>query len=133
MPEIDRHTAYRELLKTYVDAFEDLEVLLEVSRPDYQPADSGGLATRLRVPGSLVSSALDRLTAARVLQLVNGLVVLGTLDERTRVGLDELQRLAETNRLQVMADMTTHAIERLRSGALRAFTRAFILKKDSDG
>jgi hypothetical protein len=133
MPEIDRHAAYRELLKTYVDAFEDLEVLLEVSRPDYQPADAGGLAARLRVPGSLVSSAVDRLTAARVLQLVDRLVVLSPLEHRTRVGLEELQRLADTNRLQVMADMSTNAIERMRTGALRAFTRAFILKKDSDG
>ena len=133
MPEIDRHDAYRDLLRPHVDAFEDLEILLEVSRATYRPAGPADLAARLKMTGGQASGAIDRLTAARVLEQVNGLVVLGTIDERTRVGLDELQRLADTNRLQVMADMSTNAIERLRTGALRAFTRAFVLKKDTDG
>jgi hypothetical protein len=133
MPEINRHAAYRDLLRTHVDAFEDLEILLEVTRDGYRPSGPADLAERLRMTGDQVSGAVERLTAPGLLQLVNGLVVLGPLDERTRIGLDELKRLADANRLQVMADMSTNAIERLRTGALRAFTRAFILKKDNDG
>ena len=133
MSDIDRAAAYRDLLRTHVEAFEDLEVLLEVNRPEYHPAGPADLAARLRISDAQVSAALERLMASRLLRQVNGFVVLAALDERTRAGLDELRRLADTDRIQVMADMSTNAIDRLRTGALRAFARAFILKKDSDG
>ena len=133
MPDIDAHAAYRELLRIHLEAFEDLEILLDVSRPDYRPLGPADLALHLKLPEEQVAPAIERLTHTRLLQSVNGLVVLARLDGQTAAGLAELRRLADVNRAQVMADMSTNAIDRLRTGALRAFARAFILKKDSDG
>jgi hypothetical protein len=121
------------LLRDHVKAYEELEVLLLFAREagDWTPE---AVATELRMPTENVHAAIDALGAGGLLLRADD-----AQGERVRRHpgsaplLLRLQHAYDDDRIELMALMTRHALERVRTAALRAFASAFELRRKHDG
>jgi hypothetical protein len=137
MAETDIPEAAAALLRERVHTFEELEALVFVYRGRVDAWGPNAIATTLKLPLEATEEALIALGA-------NGLLVTETGEvPRWRYGpatpdLDEaaamLVRAYGENRLGIVKRMSDNAIHRMRTGAMRAFSEAFVLgRKKRDG
>lgn len=130
--------AVKALLREHVTSFEKLELILLLSGQPQQAWTTPSLSSRLHVPEELIVEALDALQRSKL--------VASTLEAGQRVvryapatselaqAARELVRIFPDQRAAVIGFMNANAIERVRSGAIRTFADAFILRKeDKDG
>jgi hypothetical protein len=119
------------LLHDRVSSFEELEVLLLIRGNPSRAWSVEAITLSLNLGADEADAALTKL------------VVLGLM-RREESGLfyspgeysatiDRLARAYEENRMQLMKQMTDNAIERLRTGAARAFARAFVIRRGGKG
>lgn len=119
----------RRLLETELDSFEKLELLARVR------AAAGGL--ELADPlfdTEAMRWTLDELRRAGFVEKRGQLCVLGP--RGTQAAIVALMSLYDTDRMTVVAELSSLSLERIRSMASRAFANAFVLRKkrgDEDG
>jgi hypothetical protein len=124
----------RALLRERIESYEQLEMLfaLRNDRREQSPAE---MSARFGIDRTLAASALAELQTHGLAQS------RGRDPERYRYApaspaLDQavghLARLYIEQPIGVLKILTANAIRRVRTGALRAFAEAFILRKDED-
>jgi len=125
------HEKTRALLREAITSFEMLDIVLLMRGEPTVTWTTRSMADRVNVPEELVARALQELDAA-------GLVVAcgapSNPQFQYRPARPELSAAADAlaadfaeHRVAVLSAMSTNAIERLRSGALTAFSDAFVL------
>ena len=125
--------AFVELLRECITTFEELELVLALMRRPDRSAPAEELASELKLSEPDVIAAASRLSGTGLLRLARSTVILEAHDPRYLQGLEELQVEYAANRTHVMALMTENSVHRLRTSALRAFARAFVLRTKDDG
>jgi len=130
-----------ELKESLLALFDDLEELVVLSWLREQPTTLGvgiaELAEAVRLPVSNVREAVERLAARElVVKSVAAPVsyCYAIKEQELETRIERILREFRENPVQVMGFMTTNAIERLRTAALRTFADSFRVKKPrSDG
>ena len=125
--------AIRGFLRDYIDSFESLEVLLLLYR-ERTAWTADELCRRFKIRAPVVDDALASLVRAKLVNTTeqNVLTSYRYADEDlVRDALiASLELTYRDEPLQVIQLMSANAIERLRSGAIRAFADAFVFRKD---
>jgi hypothetical protein len=128
----------RELISRSIHSIEALELLLMLRGPVVRSWTAEQLARDLRLPENMVVSALQALVVNK-LALQVGEQSLPKYQYRLQAPeaeqtIVELAELYAHNRVEVLMQISSNAIERVRRSALRTFSDAFRLPgKKKDG
>ena len=125
----------RNFLRDRIESFEHLEILLLLRSERDRVWDVGSLNARLRIPETLIQTALGGLIASGLVRSHSQgkhdqyayAIEAGLID--TLIG--RLETTYREQPLQIIREMSGNAIERVRTSALRVFADAFILRKDT--
>lgn len=119
-----------DLLRTSVTSYEGLEALLLVRRAGGTVSADDAAGT-LGLRRDVAASALRGLAEAGLVveAIVAGETRWGNVPEPMHAVVDRLAEAYRNHRLDVVVIMNNHAVERLRSGALRAFADAFLIRR----
>jgi hypothetical protein len=124
----------KALLREHVTSFEKLELILLLAGQPQQAWTIASLSSRVHVPEDLIVEALDALERARLVgSTIEGgqrLVRHAPATAELAHAACELLRIFPELRAAIIVFMNANAIERVRSGAVRTFAEAFILRKD---
>jgi hypothetical protein len=119
----------------YIDSYEALDVLLLLRR-ERTAWTAEALCTRLRTRAPLIDDALAALVRAH---LVNAAVedmppsyTYADANPTRDAIVAALECAYRDEPIQIMRLMSTNAIERLRTSAIRGFADAFIVRKERD-
>jgi len=124
----------REFLREHVESYEQLEVLLIFSRAVDRAWSPGELAVEASVSPEAAREAVEHLSRVGVLAKSGAGADERFMPNAAYAGrIDRLVAEYRRDRLAVMNLMTSYALERVRTSALRAFTGAFLLGKKRDG
>lgn len=122
------------LLFNHIESYEQLEILLLVRREASANWTAERIGSRLAISAILAKEALTALCASRLVKLRSGSLGLEYEYAAESPALDEsvsgLASVYTTHRFEIIKTMSANAIKRMRTGALRAFADAFILRKD---
>jgi hypothetical protein len=127
----------RVLLREHLTSFERLEIVLLLHADPAQDWNVASISERTRIAREQVIEALQGLEASG---LITG--VAGKPDviryEPSHAGLAEamkgLDQAYRERRAAVMSEMSINAIQRIRSGTMRAFADSFVFgRKKNDG
>ncbi|MGH8259793.1 MAG: hypothetical protein ACREUG_08890 [Steroidobacteraceae bacterium] len=127
----------RALLSERIESYEELEILLALERARGTSKSADELSAALHVGSALIEPALRALEAHGLIarrdapQLGAGYgyePATPALDEAVR----ELARAYREQPIPVIRLMSENAIQRVRTGAVRAFADAFILRRDKN-
>lgn len=126
----------REFVARYVETVEELETLAALAAltggEGQAWVDVASLAAQTKLEPSSFGATLGALASRHAIELADD-------GRRTRLALDagllaDLLSQYRSNPVAVLKLLNALAIQRLRSGATRAFADAFLLRrKDSDG
>jgi len=124
----------QQFLRDHVETYEQLEILVLLAGAPDRHWSADDIAAALRVDHAVVTEGLAHLDRA-------GVLVASGPDTAPRFAARPdhaamVVRLADVyrrDRLGIMNRMTSNALERVRTSALRAFTSAFLLGKKNDG
>lgn len=117
-----------------IETFEQLEVALLFGRGPESARSEDAIAAELRLPSAAVVDALDRLTRAGLLtRSANSASGYHLWRSAPGTTLATLAERYDRDRVAIMQLMTTNALDRVRTSALRAFSSAFLLKRKHDG
>jgi hypothetical protein len=123
----------RLFLWDHVPGYEELQALLFVARAAGQDWTDFEVAESLNVPVEPISSALESLVSTGMVEAVRrGNLTAFRYAPKTdnlREAVVELQRAYSEQPLTVMQMMSTNAMERVRTAALRRFADAFRLER----
>jgi hypothetical protein len=138
MAETEIPAAAGLLLRERVHSFEQLEALACVfrERSRWWSADAVAAATRISVESA--TDGLQALLARALVQATRDASALRFRYAPSSAEIDaavaELVRTYDDNRIAVVKRMSDNAIERMRTGAMRAFSDAFVIRRrDRDG
>lgn len=124
----------RQLLREHVESYEQLEVLLRFAGTQDRSWSPDEIAAKAGVSPELAGDALAHLSRAGVLAQSDSGATTRFSPHADHAGtIDRLGEIHQRDRLGIMNLMTSHALERVRTSALRAFTGAFLLGKKRDG
>ncbi|MGH8326077.1 MAG: hypothetical protein ACRET2_04880 [Steroidobacteraceae bacterium] len=132
------------LLRERIESYEQLEALLVLQEEGGRTAEE--LCARLRVPLTLVESALQDLQSYGLVQpqpaqprpeqrqLEPAAQRYAYVPETTALAaaVSHLASAYARDPVPIIKLMSSNAIQRLRTGAVRAFADSFILRKDTD-
>jgi hypothetical protein len=121
------------LLSSSVDSFEKVEVLFLAWR---EPTDAWTVeqtAERLRLPAESIGAVLDELRAAGLLAIDGQGYRFAPSRDEDHIAAVALCRLYDADRLAVLKEMTSLAMDRIRSSAARAFSDAFRIRRRDPG
>lgn len=122
----------RTLLRQHIESYEQLQILLLMARAPDRAWSSSVLCSSLNVPSQLIDLALESLAKRQLLELRSGSAhefVIAAADPAQIAAIQGLAQVYEQMPVEVIKLMSANAIERLRSGALRAFAEAFVIGK----
>jgi hypothetical protein len=129
----DQSERLRLFLRDHVPGYEELQALLVVAREAGQDWTESEVAESLNVPVEPISSALDSLVSTGMVEVVRrGNLTAYRYAPTTDILREEvagLQRAYSEQPLIVMQMMSTNAMERVRTAALRRFADAFRLER----
>jgi hypothetical protein len=136
--EVSVAPGVRAFLRDYIESHEELEILLLVHRRGDRDWDSSAVAAELGISLALAREALESLCRAELLRAHRSGPSVSFMASSVPETLDLIEKLAEAyqeHRFDIAAILATHAIERLRTRALRTFSESFIIgrKKDRHG
>jgi hypothetical protein len=125
------------LLRDHVTTFEQLEILLLLQAHPHDDWTAAAAGERTHIPEDLVAHALADFSGSGLVEQVRESPAAYCFAPRTdhlRQAAADLAVAYRDQRALVMSTMSVNAIERIRSGTLRAFSDAFLLRrKDGDG
>jgi hypothetical protein len=126
----------RQLLKEVITSFERLEVLLFLRRNTPAAFTAAGIGQSVHIQVEHATEAMASLAEC-------GLLVRGTAEGTFRFApatpalgsaVEELAAAYRNQSAAVLSTMSVNAIERIRSGPMKAFADAFVLgKRKNDG
>ncbi len=121
----------RRFLADKIETFEHLEVVLLFAGAPTGRRTLASIAGELRMPEPAIGEALEHLVGAGVLDRIDD----GTFACRPEAvsSLAGLAGANDSDRSSVMRILSTHALERVRMAAVRAFTSASLAGKKPDG
>lgn len=125
------------LLRDHLKSFEQLEILLLLrARVDESwTAEAAGAV--LHLDPDLLVEAMSGLAASGLLQQTYAdppQYQYRAANENLAAAVAELVSTYQERRAAIMSQMSTNAIERIRSGSLKAWADAFVIRKrDDDG
>lgn len=123
--------AVKALLRDCIESFEQLEILLLLHRMRGDAWTPESLAGELNLAPAAAADALDHLRRWNLTQVrAQGQRLLFRYHAATPSLESTIHALAETyeeHRVEVMKLMNKHAIERVRTSAMRAFADAFFV------
>jgi predicted ArsR family transcriptional regulator len=128
----------RAFLRTHIESYEQLEVLVAMHQARDVAWIAEEIAAKVRVPVMAATEVLDGLVLQGVLELsTRSPVPTYRLGSRDRARADLAARVARAyveRRLAVIKLMNANALERMRVSALARFSDAFLLggKRDDD-
>lgn len=124
----------RNLLRDAIESHEELEALALLAREPRVPWTPEQLADSIRPAPADAAAVLQNLLA-RGLAARNGPDAYGYAPANAALDatVQRLLALHRTDLAGVLKLMNSQAIERVRSGAIRAFADAFVLRRDKHG
>jgi Mn-dependent DtxR family transcriptional regulator len=137
MPDAPIPADVRTLLDERIHTLEQLEAIILVRKGGREDWSGEEVADLLHISIESASEALQRLAQAGVLEAIelpaHGVRYRG-FTKRFEALVDRLLEVYESNRIELMMLLSANAIERMRTGALRAFADAFVVgRKRKDG
>lgn len=137
MPKNDLPAAAEALLRERVHSFEELEVLAFLHRARPEAATAHRIAAALGIATAAATDALCELARRGLVAAEAGAEPrfrCPPLPPELDAAVASLARAYHDNRLAVVKLMSENAIRRMRTGALRAFSDAFVIgRKKNDG
>lgn len=136
MPENDIPAAAEALLRECVHSFEELEVLAFLHRARPEAATTDRIAAALGIAAAAATDALRELAGRDLVAAEAGAEPrfrCPPLAPELDAAVAALAHAYHDNRLAVVKLMSENAIRRMRTGALRAFSDAFVIGRKSDG
>lgn len=127
-PEVP--AAVRDLIREQVHSYEELEALLFLHARPGEDCPPEAVAAALRVPADVAAAALGELAArglARAAAAGGGAYRFGPATPALGAAVAALAAAYGEQRLAVIRLMSNNAIERLRTGATRAFADSFLI------
>jgi hypothetical protein len=124
----------RQFLRDHVETYEQLEILVLLAGAPDRHWHGDDIAAALHLDRAVVAEALAHLDRAGLFEAAGADAAPRLAARPDRAAI--VARLAEVyrrDRLGIMNLMTSNALERVRTSALRAFTSAFLLGKKNDG
>jgi hypothetical protein len=123
----------RLFLRGHMTSFERLEVLMFLSRNDTQAWSAEQTSERLSMSVELVRDALEGLeSSGLVRRLADSAFQFAPSTPALASAVAELAAAYREQSAAVMSAMSIYAIERIRSGPMRAFSDAFMLERKKD-
>ena len=123
----------RALLREQVTSFEQLEVLLLLCHHAEREWSAKAIAGQTNIPEEIVWDALSKLQSSHLVELEKrmpeSVARYAPISATLRAAVDLLAQAYQEQRAAIMSIMSTNAIERVRSGAIRTFSDAFVIKK----
>jgi DNA-binding MarR family transcriptional regulator len=121
----------RKLIDTHIESFEKLELLMFLRRAPGERATSGELARALELDAGEVRSIVAQLSAAGlVARAADGAVAPAP---QHQAALDELARVYDEDKIELVKAIAEAAMDRLRNLAGRAFAEAFVIRRKPGG
>jgi len=124
MPEHHK-AALADLLTNYISTLEELDVVLVLAREAEHPYSANDIARAAGLPDAAARIALERLLG---LGLISRQPRRGYVINRRRpalvTGVAALVRACETDRVAVIAQLSSNALNRVRRAAARSFKRS---------
>jgi transcription initiation factor IIE alpha subunit len=135
MPSDEIPEPIQRFLFELIHSFEELEVVVLLNRNSAQRWTAQSIADQLKIAVNLVDDALEALRNRGIVAVVTeGGANFHVASEDYKPQLSELVTLYERHRLEIVMLMSTNAIERVRTGAMRTFADCFFVgKKRGDG
>ena len=127
----------KALLYEHIHAFEELEALILLHRNPDKGWTERSVAEALAISDDLAADALKMLTARGIVDAFelddSGTYYRGPR-EVFRAVVSELVAVYDQSRLEIVMQLSANSIERMRTGAMRAFANAFFIgKRKKDG
>lgn len=126
----------RLLLTEHIDSYEQLEVLLLLHRDRSADWTAAALGERLDIPRSTITAALRALRAGGLVQSQREKWLIRCAYAPASPALDDavrqLARLYAEHPIPIIRLMTSNAIERVRTRAIRTFAESFVLRRKKD-
>lgn len=122
-----------DLVRHSILSFEALEVVLLLQRAEGRRWTAAQVAAQVHAPGETVLRALDSLIAKGLVMRVGDQLPVFEYqprDAQLAAAVGALAEVCESNRVGVMLLISSSAIGRVRSGALRAFSDALRRARD---
>jgi hypothetical protein len=123
-----------DFLRDHIQTYEQLEVLVRVGRDPRLDHVIASLVMELNLDASAGAAVVSQLSEAGLLTIVPD-----AAGDRVRCHADaativaRLAQVYESDRMELMSQMTQNAIDRVRTSALRTFSSAFVLGRKRDG
>ena len=135
MPSDEIPEPTQRFLFEQIHSFEELEVAVLLNRNSAQRWTAQSIATELKITVNLVDDALKALRNRGIVEvLTEGGTPFHAASKDYKAQLSELVAIYESHRLEIVMLMSTNAIERVRTGAIRTFADCFFVgKKRGDG
>jgi hypothetical protein len=124
------------LLREHLTSFERLEIMLLLHKHPYEAWTVHAVSESTRIAMELTREALTGLTASGLIESVPGAgpaFRFGPREPALRQAVEQLALTYRERHAAVMNLMSVHAIERIRSGSIRAFADSFIVAKRKRG
>lgn len=119
-----------------IESYEQLEILLLLRNEAGARWTAEQIEARLNISPTLATDALTALWSRRLVECLanqsEALYAYASARAALDVTLGRLANAYATNPIEVIKLMSANAIRRVRTGALRAFADAFILRKDTN-
>jgi len=129
MLDDDLSRAREALLRDDVQTFDELELVLALARHAAQPRSIDALAADTGLPEDVLLAITQRLQSIGLV-LEDGGYRLDETNAHRRRAIDWLVSEYDVNRSGVLSALSRNAIERVRTSAIRAFAKAFLLGRD---
>lgn len=124
----------REFLADHVRTYEQLEILLLMAAEAERSWTARSMSEALKIPYDLAVESLQALAEKSVLQASpTSEVVFRVSSAEAQRHIRSLAEVYSENRLLVMQLLNENALRRMRTDAVRAFSRAFLIRGKKDG
>ena len=123
-----------EFLRDQIQTYEQLEIVVRIGRDPAREYVIASLVKDLNMDSATGAAVMDQLSAAGVLTITRD--VAGDrvrCQENVEALAARLTEVYDSDRIQLISQMTQDALERVRTSALRTFSSAFLLGRKRDG
>jgi hypothetical protein len=134
MNGVDLPAEVQALLYDHIESYEQLEILLLLRLEAAESWSEEHISSRLNISPTLTAAALSALRLSGVVKLRGEWPRYEYAADTPAIddAVNMLVAIHSTHRFEIIKLMSANAIRRMRTGALRAFADAFVLRKDKD-
>lgn len=122
----------QRLLRDRLKSFEQLEVLLLLHRRGREDWTVTSASAEVGLTEERTGEALLALMKYRLVTRDGGVYRYAPVDAAAARAIDDLAIACQERRAAVMSQMSSNAIERIRSGSLQTFADSFVFRRKKD-